>query len=179
MKNKVLGFLSSILLISSCTNAPIGKHEPYFSISTFLNDEIEQHQNAKTRLLKEVKRDDQIETKEVTVSNWEHELKPFFESDIDKPVWHLAYDCDTVQSDTLQQIVYVAKDEKAPVRRMQIDVLKDQIQKIDIQFEKSNPWFSLKRKLIYQRNIGYQIIGEQNMVLSDPSLFEINVKFIQ
>lgn len=178
MKNKVLGFLSFILLISSCTNAPIVKHEPYFSISTFLNDEIKQHQAAKTRLLKVVKRDEQIETKEVPVSNWEHELKPFFESDIDKPVWHLVYDCDTVKTDSLMQVVYVAIDEKAPVRRMQIDYLEDQIQRIAIQFEKSNTWFSLKRKLIYQRNIGYQISGEQDMVLSDPSFFEINVKFI-
>jgi hypothetical protein len=126
-----------------------------------------------------VKRDNQLESKELSVSNWEHELKPFFESDIDKPAWHLAYDCDTVKTDSLMQVVYVANDEKAPVRRMQIDYLKEKIQRIDIQFEKNNPWFSSKRTLIYQRNIGYQINGEQNMVLSDPSLFEINVKFIQ
>jgi len=179
MKNKLRYFIPLIILISSCADAPVVKHESYFSISTFMNNEIKQHQATNTRLLKMVKRDNQLETKEIIVSNWEHEFKPFFESEIDKPVWSLAYDCDTVLSDTLQQIVYVAKDEKAPVRRMQIDVLKHQIQKIEIQFEKSNAWFNLKRKLIYLRNIGYQISGEQNMVLSDPSYFEINVKFIR
>lgn len=176
MKNKIYYFL--ILFISSCADAPVVKHEPYFSISKFMTDEIKQHQTTNTRLLKMVKRDDQLETREIAVSNWEHELKPFFESDIDKPAWHLAYICDTVKTDSLMQVVYVANDEKAPVRRMQIDYLQEQIQRIDIQFEKNNPWFSLKRNLIYQRNIGYQISGEQNMVLSDPSLFEINVKFL-
>ncbi|MBK7964999.1 MAG: hypothetical protein IPK10_06735 [Bacteroidetes bacterium] len=178
MNRNINTFISLLLLFSSCTDAPVVKHETYFSISTFMNHEIKQHQTTKTRLIKVVTRDHKSETKEITVSNWEHELKPFFESDIDKPAWHLAYDCDTVKTDSLLQIVYVANDPKAPVRRMQIDYFQDQIQRIDIQFEKNNPWFSLKRKLIYQRDIGYQISGEQNMVLSDPSLFEINVKFI-
>jgi hypothetical protein len=178
MKKNICYFISFVIFISSCADAPVAKHLPYFSISKFMNDEIKQHQTTKTRLLKVVKRDGLSEKKEITVSNWEHELKPFFESDIDKPAWHLAYDCDTIKNDSLMQVVYVATDEKAPVRSMQIDYIQKQIQRIAIQFEKNNPWFSLKRKLIYQRKIGYQISGEQNMVLSDPSHFKIDVKFI-
>jgi hypothetical protein len=178
MRNKFYYFLAFIFLITGCADAPPVKQLPYFSLSKFLNAEIKQHQTHNIRLLKVVKRDDQSETREIKVSNWEHELKPFFESDIDKPAWHLAYECDTVKTDSLMQVVYVANDEKVPVRRMQIDYIDDQIQRIDIQFEKNNPWFSLKRKLIYKRDLGYQIKGEQDMVLSDPSLYEINVKFI-
>ncbi|MFN0188119.1 MAG: hypothetical protein ACKVQV_05405, partial [Bacteroidia bacterium] len=62
--------------------------------------------------------------------------------------------------------------------RMQIDYLHEQIQQVEVLFEKTNPWFSLQRKLIYKHRVGYQIHGEQHMVLSDASRFEINVKFI-
>lgn len=175
---KLIGLFIPVLFLMSCSDEPIVQHTPYFSISKYLNDEIKQHQKSKTRLTKEVIRDKVIESKNIESPNWEHELKPFFESDIDKPAWHLAYECDTVQTDSLLQIVYVALDAKAPVRRMQIDYLHEQIQKIEIQFEKKNPWFSLKRKLLYYHHRGYQIHGEQQMVLSDPSCFEINVKFI-
>lgn len=175
---KLIGLFIPVLFLISCVDEPIVQHSSYFSISSFLNEEIKQHQKLKTRLAKEVIRDEVKESKNIDTPNWEHELKPFFETDIDKPAWHLAYDCDTVQTDSLLQIVYVAKDEKAPVRRMQIDKLYEQIQNIEIQFEKINPWFSLKRKLIYHHLKGYQIQGEQHMVLSDPSRFEINVKFI-
>ncbi len=177
MKKLFLLIISFFLLIS-CADEPIVQHSSYFSISSFLNEEIKQHQKLKTRLAKEVIRDEVKESKNIDTPNWEHELKPFFESDIDKPAWHLAYECDTVQTDSLLQIVYVALDEKAPVRRMQIDYVHEQIQKIEIEFEKTNPWFSLKRKLIYNHLLGYHIRGEQHMVLSDPSRFEINVKFI-
>ncbi|MBK9639225.1 MAG: hypothetical protein IPO63_16045 [Bacteroidetes bacterium] len=176
---KLIPLIISFFFLIGCADEPIVQHSSYFSISSFLNEEIKQHQKLKTRLEKEVIRDEVKESKRIESPSWEHELKPFFESDIDKPAWHLAYECDTVQTDSLLQIVYVAKDEKAPVRRMQIDYLAKQIQKIEIQFEKTNPWFSLKRKLIYHHRIGYQIEGEQHMVLSDPSRFAINVKFIE
>ena len=175
---KLILFIISFFFLNSCVDEPIVQHSSYFSISSFLNEEIKQHQKSKTRLAKEVIRDEVKESKNIDTPNWEHELKPFFESDIDKPAWHLAYECDTVKTDSLLQIVYVAKDEKAPVRRMQIDYVHEQIQKIEIEFEKTNPWFSLKRKLIYLRHRGYSISGEQDMVLSDPSRFQINVKFI-
>ena len=176
---KLFSLMIASFLLMSCADVPIVQHSSNFSISSFLNEESKQHQKLKTRLEKEVIRDEFKESKNIESPNWEHELKPFFESDIDKPAWHLAYDCDTVQTDSLLQIVYVALDEKAPVRRMQIDYLHQQIQKIEIQFEKLNPWFSLKRKLIYQHLLGYHIEGEQHMVLSDPSRFAINVKFIE
>ncbi|MFN0188100.1 MAG: hypothetical protein ACKVQV_05310 [Bacteroidia bacterium] len=175
---KLFLFIISFFLLTSCVDEPIVQHSSYFSISKFLNDEIKQHQKSKTRLQKEVIRDEVKESKNIDTPNWEHELKPFFESDIDKPAWHLAYECDTVKTDSLLQIVYVALDEKAPVRRMQIDYLHEQIQQVEVLFEKTNPWFSLQRKLIYKHLVGYQIHGEQHMVLSDPSRFEINVKFI-
>lgn len=173
-----MGLFIPVLFLMSCVDEPIVQHSSYFSITSFLNEEIKKHQKSKTHLAKEVIRDQVKESKNIDTPNWEIELKPFLESDIDKPAWHLAYECDTVQTDSLLQIVYVAKDEKAPVRRMQIEYLHQQIQKIEIQFEKTNPWFSLKRKLIYLRHRGYSIRGEQDMVLSDPSRFEINVKFI-
>jgi hypothetical protein len=175
---KLFLLIISYFLLTGCADEPIVQHTTYFSISTYMNEEIKQHQKSTTRLAKEVIRDGIKELKNIESPNWEHELKPFFESDIDKPAWYLAYECDTVPTDSLLQIVYVAKDEKAPVRRMQIDYLHEQIQKMEIQFEKTNPWFSLKRKLIYRHLIGYQIHGEQHMVLSDPSRFEINVEFI-
>lgn len=170
--------LPLLLLFCGCEEKPMIQRTHYFSMTHFLNSEIKQHQLAKTALLKQVSRDITKEERKLIAPRWEHELKPFFECDIDKPAWYLAYDCDSVQTDSMLQIVYVAIDQKAPVRRFQVDLIKESVQLIDVIFEKTNTWFSMKRHLVYKPESGYQISGEQHMALSDPSFFEINVTFI-
>lgn len=177
---KISLFSLILLFMGACSvDSNIKEHTPNFSISAFLKKEIEQHQQEKIRLDKSVFRDEMEESKVIEFPNWEHEMKPFLECDLEKPAYKNLYDADTIQSDSTMQIVYTTADKKAPVRRMQLDYQNQKLQKIEVSFEKTNTWFSLKRHLIYRPHIGYQIKGEQKMTLSEPSLFDIKVKFIQ
>ena len=48
----------SCVFLNGCVDETIVQHSSYFSISSFLNEEIKQHQKLKTRLAKEAIRDE-------------------------------------------------------------------------------------------------------------------------
>lgn len=162
-----------LLLVSACKDAPSKQEQAYFSISAFLKKEIVQHRIENITLLKTVQQKERTESKKINAPDWENELKPFLEADIDKPAWKNSFSVDSSVNDTIKFIRYKTKDQKIPVKLFRIQYIHEKIKTLFIKIEKSNSWFTLKQELTYTCDEGYSIHSEQQMTLSDISIYEI------
>lgn len=174
---KYILFITLLVTFSCCQNTSPLPEKKYFSIHDFLVSEIHRLKNDKTTLIKTIRQNNKSETVKLNLPDWENELKPFFEADIDKPAWKNTYSCDSAVNDSGSNVMYQALHPKAPVRQLQITYLENQIATVVISFEKSNSWFTLKQELIYWSGKGYSIKSNQKMSLSDPASYEINATF--
>ncbi|MBL0095296.1 MAG: hypothetical protein IPP46_01505 [Bacteroidetes bacterium] len=175
MRNLIL--CSCVLLITGCTEVKKQPEINYFSISTFLNKEIATLKEKEAILVKTIQQKNKTETRSVYTPDWENELKPFFESAIDRPAWKNSYQCDTTLIDSEMIISYTSNNKKAPVKLLRVTYLKDKVNTIFILFEKSNAWFCLNQQLTYQSEQGFTIHSEQKMTLSAPAIYTISAKF--
>jgi hypothetical protein len=88
-----------LLIFSNCKEgAPqyLGNTTPLFDLKGFLDNEIATHLKDVKTVKKTVTVNGKTETKEVTIKDWKEELKPFFNSDINRPAWRDKYKVDTI-----------------------------------------------------------------------------------
>ena len=88
MNKLYIAFL--LLVFSNCKNeAPqySKNSSPLFDLKGFLDNEIATHLKDVKKVKKTVTVNGKTETKEVEIKDWKEELKPFFNSDINRPAW--------------------------------------------------------------------------------------------
>jgi hypothetical protein len=87
-----------LLIFSNCKNETPSREDgmqaqnsknttPLFDLKGFLDNEIATHLKDIKKVKKTVTVNGKTETKEVEIKDWKEELKPFFDSDINRPAW--------------------------------------------------------------------------------------------
>jgi hypothetical protein len=96
-----LYIIFSLLIFSNCKEgAPqyLGNTTPLFDLKGFLDNEIATHLKDVKTVKKTVTVNGKTETKEVAIKDWKEELKPFFNSDINRPAWRDKYKVEEVKN---------------------------------------------------------------------------------
>ena len=176
MKNNLALFLF-LMMLTACSTNTSNVSSGYFSIAGFLSSEQKSLKAEQAWLLKEVTYEGKKEVQSIHHPDWDQELKPFLESAIDKPASVNAYSVDSTS--TPGKIIYLAKEKKSPVRRMEISYSNQQPHVIHIEFEKSNSWFIHKQELTFTSGEGYHISGEQKMALGKTTRYSIACRFMK
>jgi hypothetical protein len=99
-----LYIIFSLLIFSNCKEgAPqyLGNTTPLFDLKGFLDNEIATHLKDVKTVKKTVTVNGKTEIKEVEIKDWKEELKPFFNSDINRPAWRDKYTFEKKMGDTV------------------------------------------------------------------------------
>ena len=123
-------------------------------------------------------KDNKSENKTFNVVDWENELKPFMEDDINKPGWTNSYTVDSSKSDTNTSLNYTAKDSSLPIKKINIISNSDKIIQVNILSGKQSNLYNLSTELNYDPLKGYTIKSAQKVRFVQQTNFEIRTEFI-
>ena len=155
-------------------------HQNYYDIAAFFKNESAAMQKNNMKTEKVIVKDGIKDARSFTNVDWQKELKPFADCDINKPAWINAYNVDSIPSaGNRMQIIYSAKEEKMPLRRIEINSMNDSVQMITIHKERHNFYYQSDDHYTYHSGKGYEINGSQKVHFLDKTVYEIKSTFIQ
>ena len=119
------------------------------------------------------------ETKTLSQINIENELKPFYNSDINKPAWAGKYTIDSTfnQANELIGLRYQSKDEKLKTKTMSVDFVGKEVSKVFIENATNSSVANTYQTLIYQSKAGFSVESKQDVSLLEENYFKIEVSF--
>ncbi len=156
----------------------------YFDLKGFITSEIEQLEALDPKVSKKVIVNEEEEHQVLQNINWEKELSPFADADINKPVLVKMYDADTIFTDrerTLySQITYVAKDDKLATKEMVISFIRNTGMpfKITIAIQRNNFLFRTKQNLELYAGHSYRIQTNQKILGIKESEFIVEAEIL-
>lgn len=176
MKKRLLLFCLSLGLLS-CSEKKAGSTTIYFSVPGFIKDQARELRSSGSSLTRNVAFNGQLEEKFISEPDWDKELKPFAECDLNLAAWKNGFDIDTSYSKSLKKIRYRAREKRIAIRELELVLFEDSIQSLSIVYLKSNPWYSLGRQLTFSRGKGYTIIIEQDTPLQAAESIRLEGRF--
>ena len=185
-KGSAIFICLGIILLFSCQNPPT--HTPpaqtiaskhYFDLKGFIGSEAEKLSAQGGPFIKTVYLYDKKEEKVFETLDLKRELKPFTDSDINKPAWSDKYSIDSVFNTNRQLagIHYLAQSKKLKTRKMEITYQNAEVSRILILNENNSSVAKTHQQLIYVPASGFSIESRQNVPLMDERLFRIEVRF--
>lgn len=178
-----------LLIFSNCKNeAPqYSKNTtPLFDLKGFLDNEIATHLKDVKKVRKTVTVNGKTETKEVEIKDWKEELKPFFNSDINRPAWRDKYNFNKRTFDTIGYgHVFTRIGDNLKTKMMLVHLLDDnKVLSVSIENEQVSNIVSFVEDMHYyaksnwQYGKVYNIKTKQKMPLSDEQNIEIKVELL-
>lgn len=160
MRLRLLAFASLLVLCSACVaDEAIIDRPPFFSLTLFMDSEIERLEQLNPTLKKEISFNGQIEERELEEVDFTEELAIFRKADINRPAWLDLYTVDSVFTDgRLRELHYQTNDPE--LRTQQLSVYQDANQavtKIEIKGLSSTVLSNGERYLTYEPSKGYEI----------------------
>jgi hypothetical protein len=176
MNKLILLFCLSLSLLS-CSEKKAATTTVYFSVPGFIKDQARELRSSGISLSRNVSFNGSHEEKIISAPDWDKELKPFAECDLNLAAWKNGFDIDTTYSKKLKTIRYKAREKRIAVRELEVVLEGDSIQSLSIVYLKSNPWYSLGRRLTFTPGIGYTIIIEQDTPLQATESIKLEGRF--
>jgi hypothetical protein len=176
---KILAFLTCFaLLITGCTD-PVksDKSDFDFNYSTLLSKELEKLKTSNAIIEKKIYYQGKIETKTIEQPQWEKELRPFMECNIQTPAFDKLYSENKRVSGDSIIYTFKAKTDKPEIRVLEVVVVNRQLGKIEAFLFKKNSYFTLHESLLLRAGDGYRIKGSQKMMLAAETIYRIEAKF--
>ena len=174
--------LMSIILWSACgelTTVEVNT-KPFFDLKGFLKNEVKALENTKVK--KTVYLNSKSETKELENFDFDKALAVFMKSDINKPSWFDAYQTDTIYIDsTTLRVSYTTSKEKLKIKSVQVNYnqFDNTLQSIVIDRLVATNIYDAKQQLTYMPNKGFSISNQQDVVLSSPNDYRIEVSYLK
>ncbi|MFQ5446281.1 MAG: hypothetical protein ACE5FF_05050, partial [Saprospiraceae bacterium] len=111
--------------------------------------------------------------------DFEQELKPFSEADINRPAWTDKYTIDSLfdESNALTKLTYTAIDPKLKTKRVEIDFESNSVSKVFIENSTASAVAKTRQLLTYEPGTGYSIQSTQKVVLTSDDTFFVEVRF--
>jgi hypothetical protein len=163
--NKALLIIFTVSILSGCSEEKKDSPRAYFSVPNFISQQARILRTSKSPLTRTVVFRDSAEKLTITDPDWEKELKPFADCDLNLTAWKNGFDVDTTKHDGTTIILYKAREKRIAIRELQLHLTGDSVSRISISYLKSNPWYSLGRTLTYTPGKGYTIIINQDTPL--------------
>lgn len=173
MKLVGIGFL--ILILSSCVQEDQNKKEieTYFSLKNYFENEAERLNKFDLGVDKLVAIDGETEHKQILINDFKNELSIFIDADINKASWRGAF---TVKKAEGVEI-YTTKNEKIPVKKVEIHYQKNKLKSIQILVITKNILYNSSDTLTYFPDSLYQIKKTQKIKLLKEKKYIVIGKF--
>ncbi len=177
--NKIL--LLCFLVLAGCNNKTEHEQEtkPYFDLNKYFSEQVEVLNKQQTKLQKQISKDNKTEEKTFNTINWQSELKPFSDCDINKPSWYHSYFTDTTFAAGEMRVKYIAREPSLPVRQLLISFENNQVKRLHVDKETSNSYYHSKNNYTYTADKGFTINGSQEVMLARKTNYTIVAKFIK
>ena len=169
----------SCLFFISCGNRSemVVKKDDFADITEFLNREKSELGQGGVHFIKTVDLNGTRQTKSTDHFDWNRELKPFYECDLNMLAMINDYRTDTLLKGDTTKITYTGIATRLKVSSMTVTYHANDLQSIEIRTSATNPWLMLERSLYYQKHLGYSLAENRKMTLSGEDSLNISVTF--
>jgi hypothetical protein len=179
-----LFFLSFVLFACQPNNADSDKQKivvnPFFDLKSFFETEIKTHLKNKIMVKKTVTINGKAETKDVEIKDWNEELKPFFNADINKPAWFGKYQMtEKPLSNNSTLKTYQTKEKNLKTKQLSI-IQNDSTKNVQLNILTSDHTAVTESdtQLLYDTETGYTISSQQKLLGSNETIV-IQVAFLK
>lgn len=173
---KIISTICLLFFLIACAEKPIEKTRKYFDIKALFASQIVVLGKEKSIFKKEISINGEKEIKELSAINWEKELDPFLQSDINKPAFLQSYEI--VETDSTLRYLLKA-GEKQPISSIWMMKKRNSkdITYIEIAASSENLLYSWNKTLIAIFKNGflqkYSVIGDQKILVFDQENYQI------
>lgn len=176
-----------LLSLVGCTKKqPLGSGEQlakayFFDLKGYFSAEADRLNKRKQQGVKIVLFQDNSDTTDlnrISGMNFEKELRPFVNSDINRTAWQEKYLVDSIFKDgRLKELRYSAIDESLKTRAVVVGFNQDTLSEIKIKNEIKSVIAKSVQELVYIPEQGYSISGNQKIRLGKKYFYDIEVLF--
>ena len=177
---KFVTLLLSVAFISACTTSPQNSKpdEAEVNYAHLIDQEIKKLMDMHAGLEKTIYYQGNIEKKIIDHPDWNKELRPFLQCNIQTPAFDKLFsESRRVSGDSLI-LVYSAKTDKSEVRKLEIYMLNQRLDSISAELFRQNSYFMLNETLQYAPSQGYLISGSQKMMFAAETVYRIEAHFM-
>ncbi len=158
------------------TEAPL----TFFDLKGYFQQEIKRLETSNYSFAKTVRVNDSTEHQQSQTLNFEQELRPFIQCDINRRDWLDKYQVDSViENGHLTALRYTAQDERLRTRVLDIQFQQNLVHSVQIKTGGQSTVAGSAQQLQYQPQQGYSIQSLQQTLLGKDKKLEINVLFIK
>jgi hypothetical protein len=163
------------LLVFAACNPPQERsaNSSFFRLKEYFENQAKALNHSGAGLKKTIHKDSHLETGIIKTIDWNKELHPFEEADLNKPAWQKSYKTDTVIKDQQTQLIYTAIEPKLSVRKLEVLLNADTVYQVRIIIEKNNSYYQATQELTYNPGKGYSIRGSQKVILANATTYTI------
>ena len=151
----------------------------YFDLKNYFAEQGKILNDRKVHLYKQITKDGKSEEKIFNQTDWQKELKPFSDCDINKPAWIHSYFVDTVVSTKNRRVRYVARESSLPVQQLNFVFEKNKLIQLSIHKQTANSYYTSKNDYVFIPDSGYTINGSQEVMLAEKTNYSIKAKFVK
>lgn len=164
---------------SACTADKKRTAKELFDSQSYFSQEVQRHQQAKTRIQKELRIDGEVDKLTLDSLDWASELALFMRSNINKPALVDEYQIDSVmQQGRLTEVHYETQNSELKTRKLSVYYEKDSLQRIEIFNKTSNSVYGAEQYLKYQPNRGYEMRDTQEVQIVGANVFAVKARFL-
>jgi hypothetical protein len=172
---------SLLLIIAACSDKQSTSQNPeydYFNLEEYFIKEAEALRKRNALISKTLLKDGITETLVFDSVQWDKELKPFMNSDLNKPAFRQAYSVDTVHLNSATKIIYSAQDPSLTTRSILISHHNGIIYSVMIINQTSNVYYSTAETLIYLPGRHYIITMMNDPAAGKETSFQLQGEII-
>ncbi len=181
MNPKNILSLFIIILIFSCngkTENSTSEVKTYFDLKEYFVQQAKTLQANTAYLQKKITKDGKVEQKIFNQVDWQKELKPFSDCDINKPAWINSYLMDTVFSNYNTILKYSARETSLPIQQLIVVFENDKLRQLTINKQSANSYYTAKNDYVFVPDSGFTITGSQEVMLAQKTNYSITAKFM-
>lgn len=180
-KTRVFIFLAFVGLFSACNEAEKSiDTASFFSIENYFNEQIEILKKGIFQLEKTIVINERKETKKIENINYQIELAPFIDNDINKPAWSDKYSIDSlIESGQLKTITYQALEASLKTQSLSIHFVENErVEYISITAKSHSVLSDSEKKLDYYPLTRYNILSKETTKTGDVVEVAIAGRFV-
>ena len=184
MMKQPIFFLALLLILffSSCDNQTGKSKEEvktYFDIKNYFLQQAKLLSDGNVYLKKKIIKDGKTEEKLFSIVDWQKELKPFSDCNINKPAWAHSYVADTLFSEGKLSVKYITRDITLPIKEIKLNFENNRLVRMFIHKQTSNSYYTAKNDYVFETDSGFVITGLQEVMLADKTIYSIAAKFVR
>jgi hypothetical protein len=138
----------------------------FFDLKAFAEKEAITNKTRELKLQKSISINEDKELIRPDSIDWEDELRPLSNNDINKSSWVDKFSSDTSDIPGGKRYTYVSEDKEIPVKKLVVEVNEqEEVTKIQVKNRQRNPLYKSSQDITYLPDKGYTVKGSQKAFL--------------